>query len=86
MSNFESQLGWFIMQFGPDREVICHRCKCGAFTMCSGDGPARAFCCGQWKTPPKEGFWSGGKLPRLPYIAAPRGLTVMPSSGFEITD
>jgi hypothetical protein len=82
MSNSETQCGWFLMILGAGREALCYRCAaCTVFSM----GHERVWCCGQWKTPPKPGFW-GEKLPRLPYIAAPRGLTVMPSSGFEITD
>jgi hypothetical protein len=85
MSNCDTQLGWFYMQFSEKREVLCYRCnRCSIFSMIS-DNPARAFCCGVWKTPPKESFWSAAPIPRLPYIA-PRSLTVMPGSGFEITD
>jgi hypothetical protein len=82
--NADTMCGWFVMLLGGGREALCYRCNCcGIFSML-GDGPARAFCCGKWKTPPKEGFW-GTKLPRLPYIA-PRALTVMPGNGFEITE
>ena len=49
----------------------------GIFSMV-GDGQQRVFCCGTWKTPPKESWW-GGKLPRVPYIA-PRGLMTLPGN------
>jgi hypothetical protein len=78
MSNCDTQLGWFFMMFGPYRKVLCHRCaKCQSFTMC-GDGPQRAFCCGRWITPPKQGFW-GSELPRVRYAVA-RGLLTLPAN------
>ena len=84
MSGFEYQLGWFHMQFGEKRERLCYRCNvCSSFTMC-GDGQKRAFCCGQWKTPPKETFW-GGKLPRVPYVP-PRGPVILPGKVSNFTD
>jgi hypothetical protein len=39
----------------------CTKCKNTTLIMCA-DQPVKAFCCGQWVTPPKETFWN--KLPR----------------------
>jgi hypothetical protein len=83
MSNSDTQLGWFVMLLGEKREALCHRCaKCQS--LC-GDGAARAFCCGQWKTPPKAGFWSAAEIPRLPYVA-PRGVVTLPGKDVRFTD
>ena len=54
--------GFYWLQSRSGSRVLCHRCAdCHAFTQCSPDEPARAFCCGVWKVPPKEARWS--KLP-----------------------
>ena len=73
------QNGWFVVvnDNSKVRETVAYRCpSCSVEYFFLGDEQEpRAFCCGQWKTKPEEGWFS--KLPRVK--AQPhRGLIVLP--------
>jgi hypothetical protein len=76
------QTGWFVIvnEHSKVRETVAYRCQsCSVEYFFLGDeeGP-RAFCCGQWKAKPVEGWFS--KLPRVKAQPARGAMLVLPSS------
>jgi hypothetical protein len=82
--NADTMCGWFVMLLGGGRETLCYRRNCyGIFSMLGNEDRQRVWCCGQWKTPPKQGFW-GTKLSRVPFVQ-PQALT-LPGNVVQFTD
>jgi hypothetical protein len=73
--------GWFrVASSNPKFGLtLCYRCTaCGISYAFGDEKEPRAFCCGQWKTKPKESWLN--KLPRVQAVPV-RGALVLQLAG-----
>jgi hypothetical protein len=81
-----NQTGWFILQSSNPKfpDAVAYRCTaCGIEYLFGDEKEPRAFCCGGWKTKPKESWFS--KLPRVQAVPV-RGLTVLHAPKIDFGD
>jgi hypothetical protein len=77
------QTGWFISVSSNPKfpDAVAYRCTaCGIEYLFGDETEPRAFCCGEWKPKPHEGWFN--KLPRVKTEPV-RGLTVLPGNTIE---
>lgn len=61
-----NQVGWFILESSNTKipASVAYRCTtCGISYLFGDEAEPKAYCCGEWKTKPKESWFS--KLPRV---------------------
>jgi hypothetical protein len=53
--------GWFVLKSNNPKlkNSLGYSCTACGVGYVFGDSEPRAFCCNEWKTPPKKTFWSG---------------------------
>jgi hypothetical protein len=67
------QQGFYILKTGKRSELAYSCYKCGIFCVFGEERPARAYCCGTWKTPTQK---SVDELPIIE-MASPSRPTVL---------